>query len=308
MSFTTLLIIFTAIVVGALISIILGIINWIQISQTSNSINELQTEIEKKGHEFDSIKNESSNASTVAQTQYADQQDYSENFETQIQPAIDQFMEKQPLAEQKSIPGLDIVRNIRSGFESDEKPHLKQETVTMKMPDHLMDANPESAQHTEKEEEAIPQLSKNHKHVTPEMITPVINPNTMEVSSIETGVVTRYDVLDVVEVQKTVSELMPEVKKQEKICIPLYSQTTKDADFNEFWELLTSVLENTNLLPIYIDFANILFLYDKEVEYLNQVYQSIDSQQRKLVFVNCSDELVNILAKMPALYNLIVKE
>ena len=114
------------------------------------------------------------------------------------------------------------------------------------------------------------------------------------------------DILDVVEEQQT--DAASEQMEQKSMTIPLYSQSGKDADFKALWRTLIQALEETEGLHANIDFKNIMFLYEKEIEYLRKIKQTVEMQNGTLSFINCSKELEPILNNDPALCTLIKRE
>ena len=243
MSFSTIMIIYIGVGSIGLLGIILSVINLVNLSSTSSAINQLQTEIDKKEKEFDTLKKEVVESNTTAspgpQEQYQGQED-------------DQQIE--------------VVRNIRSGYVSPgDQPHMEQETLDMgKKP----------------------------------------APYQAEVAPAYT--VNGGDVLDVVEEQQT--DAASEQMERKSMTIPLYSQSGKDADFKALWRTLITALEETVGLHANIDFKNIMFLYEKEIEYLRKIKQTVEMQNGTLLFVNCSKELEPILNNDPALCTLIKRE
>ncbi len=240
MSFSTIMIIYIGVGSIGLLGIILSIINLINLASTSSAINQLQTEIDKKEKEFDTLKKglAESNAriSPGPQGQYQTQENNQQ---------------------------IEVVRNIRSGYVSTgEQSHMEQETLDMgKGPPH-------------------------------------------EIATVFTG--NDGDVLDVVEEQQT--DAASEQMEQKSVTIPLYSQSGKDADFRALWRTIIKSLEETKGLHVNIDFKNIMFLYEKEIEYLRKINQTVEMQNGILSFVNCSKELEPVLNNDPALCTLIKRE
>jgi len=72
--------------------------------------------------------------------------------------------------------------------------------------------------------------------------------------------------------------------------------------------MLIQTLETSPNAHIQIDFKNILFLYDKEMEYLLKIYRTIELKKGKLSFIHCGPELILILNNEPQLKHLILKE
>jgi hypothetical protein len=106
------------------------------------------------------------------------------------------------------------------------------------------------------------------------------------------------DILDVVEERPG----YPYAPHQTVIRIPLYSNASKDTDFTTAWKKLSEQLAVRPIQPrVEIDFANVMFLYEKELTYLEKFEQIIGQAGGVLAFVNCDPELVAILGRRPRL-------
>lgn len=265
MSLTTLLSIYIIIGIIALITIFLGIINWINLASTSSAINELQMEVEKKNLEFDSLRKKSIKSSSYAPS-----------------PAPVAFQGTDGNLPQ---PQIEIVRNVRKGLAPGQS-HLKQETVPMGK-----DYSPDFA-------ETLQRNDTQHPMDIQAQVQQYENTDTGSIADIN-----KEDVLDVVEEQETNTAIQHTEDKS--ITIPLYSQSGKDADFNTLWKTLTEALNTINHLHVNIDFKDILFLYDKEIEYLHKIHQVVEMQQGTISFINCGSELTSVLYKDKTLSNLI---
>ena len=83
----------------------------------------------------------------------------------------------------------------------------------------------------------------------------------------------------------------------ENMTVVLYSDYTKDADFKNLWNEINNALVSTSIQTVNIDFKQILFLYDKEIEYLETISKTVHSQKKYLFFINCNPELRQIIQK-----------
>ena len=247
MSFSTILIIYIGMGSIGVLGIILSIINLVNLASTSSAINQVQTEIDKKEKEFDTLKK------TIA------------DFKTQPPPQDNQYSPQQYPGQEKEQQ-IEVVRNVRSEFVgSGEQQPLNRETFDMK------------------------QVSV---HQPPEA-----DPAT----AVDNG-----EVLDVVEENKAGATADQTQKKN--VTIPLYSQSGKDADFRTLWKTIIKAFEETDGLHIKIDFNNILFLYEKELEYLRKIHQTVEMHNSTISFINCQPELESILGNDPAICTLIKRE
>jgi hypothetical protein len=102
------------------------------------------------------------------------------------------------------------------------------------------------------------------------------------------------DILDVVEERPG----EPSGPGRTVIRIPLYSNASKDTDFTVAWKKLSEQLARRPAKPLVeIDFANVMFLYEKELTYLEKFEQIIGQAGGVLAFVNCDPELMAILRR-----------
>jgi len=109
------------------------------------------------------------------------------------------------------------------------------------------------------------------------------------------------------EVMATINE-QPEPESQLPfVSFQLYSESAKDADFNNLWKNIYSILQSNIQMEIGIDFTGINFLYDKELAYLSKIQKIIASAGSKVFFFNCDSELVSILSNFSDLSSHIKK-
>ncbi len=99
------------------------------------------------------------------------------------------------------------------------------------------------------------------------------------------------------EVMATISE-QPEPENQLPLAMfQLYSDSAKDADFNNLWKNISSLLQTNIQTEVGIDFTGINFLYDKELAYLFKIKKIITSAGSLVHFFNCDRELISIMSK-----------
>lgn len=103
----------------------------------------------------------------------------------------------------------------------------------------------------------------------------------------------------------TVAYEQPRETIQRKFTLPLYSDTTKDADFQTLWKNITLILQNNSGAHISIDFSHINFLYDKEMDYLEKMNYLISNQRSRLSLVHCEQELLALIDRKPHLRTII---
>jgi hypothetical protein len=102
------------------------------------------------------------------------------------------------------------------------------------------------------------------------------------------------DVLDIVD------ESAP-APRPDVITLSLFSNAKKDTDFAAAWKRLSEVLQNVPSPRIAIDFSNVMFLYDRELSYLEKFRDVVLQAGGTIFFVNCEPELSSALQKNPRL-------
>ncbi len=122
MSLTLLIIIFTVIGILAIVSITVGILNWINLASSSSAVTKLQGEIEKKFQETDSQKKNSGPSPGF------------QSPESKVITAEDfnEMQHQSQLSPQGGNNNIEIVRNVRGDFNSSNQGNLTQETIPMK--------------------------------------------------------------------------------------------------------------------------------------------------------------------------------
>jgi hypothetical protein len=78
--------------------------------------------------------------------------------------------------------------------------------------------------------------------------------------------------------------------------IMLFSATKKDTDFASAWKKLTSLLPSTPRPHVVINFKYVMFLYDKELHYLEKIQEVVLKQRGTITYMHCHDELRPIIA------------
>lgn len=319
------------------IATVLGIINWIMYSTTSSAITELNDELEKKGREFDTIKSEiSSNQHSQSES---DNLPYpQENIQPPINdtnlpvtddtiPEITAPSEAAQTAEES--PQIDIVRNVRGEYEHPTSGVMKRETVMMKIKNS--DNENEGTVETSLKDQIEPDTLKTaNESKPPDPETQSVNDNTEEISFSDDTIIDnpkndnlphlslgRNTVEDDIPAS-TPSEVLDIISEPEDpnkigndevhgITVPLFSKAQNDADFNSMWLEVQKIIDDAIIpVQINIDFTNIFFLYNEEMEYLRKVFKNVKLKNCTIGFINCSPELVKILWEDNDLGNLIL--
>ncbi|MBD3422108.1 MAG: hypothetical protein GF398_18500 [Chitinivibrionales bacterium] len=107
------------------------------------------------------------------------------------------------------------------------------------------------------------------------------------------------DVLDVVDDADNAARELP--SGPGTLEIQLFSDTKKDADFVGAWKILSEKLPGIESPVVRFDCSNILFLYPKEMQYLERILASVHSYHGSLELHHCQRELVSILNGNPQL-------
>lgn len=89
--------------------------------------------------------------------------------------------------------------------------------------------------------------------------------------------------------------------QSQNITLYLYSDVSKDADFNTLWNNLSGYLNSDSIVDVTIDFTGIGFLYENEIRYLNEIVKFVESKQGSMVFTNCSSDVTALMQSHPRL-------
>jgi len=87
----------------------------------------------------------------------------------------------------------------------------------------------------------------------------------------------------------------------QNITLYLYSDVSKDADFNTLWNTLSGYLNSNSFVDVTIDFTGIGFLYENEIRYLDEIVKLVESKQSSMVFTNCSNDVTALMQSHPRL-------
>lgn len=271
----TLELIFIVTISIMVLSVVLSIVDWIYLASLSTKTAFLERELEIRAQEFNSLKKEINN---------------NRGPHTGGASVIEQ-VPQQPLA--GSTPTLSvedtirIVRNVRGSFEQSESvtpppspspdapysgPGDSSETVTQEPPSPTPSLPAEPVPTIDERYTAKPtavspgdESAENHVHAPP---APVGD------GGIQSGT--------------------PAPPTPAAVVFRLYSDTSKDADFKLLQENISSFLKSGQRGEITIDFSNINFIYEKEMEYLEKMYYFIVNQGSTLSLINCDSELMAI--------------
>lgn len=234
-----------------LLSIIAAVVNWVYLGNIAARIAAVDDEIKRKSTEFDSLRRE------LAQAPRPDRRETEEEVDDSAFSGGDQNEES------FDHEGLEIVRNVRPGFEASETPVQQHDTGPAP------------------EFEAPPEPSVPEAPPAPCPAPPPPPP---------------------VSAQEPRADMTAQVSGTgHTILIPLFSKARKDADFLNAWRILAEKLPAISNPRVILDFSNVLFLYQKELEYLRRMKETVEHAGGSMSFANCQQELIYILQGIPSL-------
>jgi hypothetical protein len=242
------IIIISAIVFLAALSIILGIVNWIFLSSISSKIAALEEEIEKKAKEFDTLKKEKALQKTM--------------------PIAESPGTRGSFTEQEN-PAIEIVRNVRAQFRQEEIGPM----------DSVEPQETSQAPYT--------------GFVKQQAFSPAAQGPDRPLSNDRRGGPSA-DVLDVVD---DAPPSMPQTGfRENEIEISLFSPAKKDTDFAAAWKKLSERLPGSPSAHVKLNFNGVMFLYEKELLYLEKIREVVVNAQGSITFINCHPELRPVIA------------
>ncbi|MBN1577673.1 MAG: hypothetical protein JW913_14030 [Chitinispirillaceae bacterium] len=280
----TLDILFIIIISITAVSVFLSIIDWIYLASLASKTTILEREVEKKSLEFDALKKERYNA-----------QHSSEGSASVIEST-------EPIRGGTSPPivgsedTIQIVRNVRGNFEQTEQytdaRGYPQEQSAVSPPPPSNDAALGYAA------AAPPSMPASYEG----SMQPTEEPSTVQSPS-STDSVKHH-------LQSTgadgSSTETPAIKIQPDVCIlKLYSETTKDADFQTLWKKINGIFQTRQNPYILIDLAGINFMYDNEMDYLEKIKYLLTGRGGSFGFINCDRELLMLFDNRPQLHSIV---
>jgi hypothetical protein len=177
---------------------------------------------------------------------------------------------------------IEIVRNVRAEFQQAEGPLVNQETELRRQSSGFVKepAYPPPVAH----EPQAPRTDQRTAPATPKGLS--------------------GDVLDIVDDTPRASLRTP--VKTGEIEVDLFSQAKKDTDFQAAWKKITGHLPGAAAPHVVINFNNVMFLYEKELQYLEKIQDVVSRVQGKTTFINCHSELRPIISSRPSLAQCII--
>ncbi len=87
----------------------------------------------------------------------------------------------------------------------------------------------------------------------------------------------------------------------------LFSEIKHDTDFVSAWKKLSDHLSTSSMPHVVINFKNVMFLYEKELLYLEKIQDVVIRAHGTILFTNYHHELRSALSTRPSLAHLIAR-
>ncbi|MBN1307050.1 MAG: hypothetical protein JXA18_03975 [Chitinispirillaceae bacterium] len=276
----TLDILFIILVSIMAVSVFLSIIDWIYLASLTSKTTILEREIEKKSLEFDALKKER----------------YTTQHPSEVSASVIESTE--PLGGDVALPivggedTIQIVRNIRGNFERTE-----QSTHLQGSPREQSTISPPAASNNDIiEYAAAASFSAPEPYQGPTESTEA--PNTIRgPSSAGTGKYPIQSTNSGGSFTETPGTIIP----HDVYTLKLYSETTRDADFQTLWKKINGIFHTRQNPSILIDLSGINFMYDNEMDYLEKIKYLIIGRGGSFGFINCDRELLTLFNNRPEL-------
>jgi hypothetical protein len=264
---------FTAICVVLALSIIISIINVILQTRITSRIGLLEKELQEKTLAFDSLQKERAALNSQAKHE-TPAVDLSPHLEVPTEPQLVDDGE------------IRVMRNVRGTFAPVNDDRCAGLEAEMRIEStHVETAGTVPVQNTTPAAAALPEDFPDDTKRWNQGVTPGA-PRFPNPASRHTGP------------QAPAANNRP-------VVIALYSPASGSADFTILYNKLVATLKTHPNHTIAFDCGGIQYLSDLELEYLDKINQSLVSQNRYLLLVNCSNELGSLLQGRRELASLI---
>jgi hypothetical protein len=282
---------FIIIVSVMIVSLILAIIDWIYLGSLSSKSSIIEREVEKRSQEFDALKKDRS----------------AERSQVQGQATVIESNEplaNTPPSDDPREDTIQIVRNVRGNFESSgtytnssagesgETPHIAAPPDTSIGTLEYSTVTPYS--HNVYPDNSVP-VEQNYQQDSPRSTRQRMIPAGVNDGSSPPPRRSNAG-------RQTTGPAVPHNPPQR---LQLYSDATKDADFQLLWKNINDILQQQPDAPITVDLTGIHFMYGKEMEYLEKINYLLTSQGGTLSFINCDTELHEMINQRPQLRSLV---
>jgi hypothetical protein len=264
------LVLFTAILVVLVISIIFAIVNWIFQAKLSSRIAQVEEELEKKNLEFDAFKKERGSAMAVKASAPA----------VEMSPQLDMPISQQTVEE----GSIQIVRNVRGTFEAAPAGGTHETAAGYA---ERFDAG--AARAPAAPAKSWPTQEPGSVAEAQESDDTKRWANANQSKSPPAATAPRGAAPSAAAFQ----ERQPPTGAG--VVLPLFSAAAGRADFNLLYNTLMNTLKTRPDRTIAIDCSGVQTLGGQELDYLEKLHLSLKNQGRSLVFVHCAQNLAALL-------------
>lgn|GEM_PF-5791783 len=312
---TALIILLGALAVFACVSVILGIVNLLQLSSSASKISYIEAEIDKKTREFDAIKKE----------RMAEATERAQILENPSATGAEPMLEKHDDGSQ-----IEIVRSVRT--QDSAILSLSRDTIDHYTGMHAQDLPPSSQSPVPHEayqpfapaqpQAGYPSLGPSPFGTPPQPVIPSQSPpeqlsaanpygsqqsegdyaGTQFGDRIASGG-GQNDVLEVVNERGRLS-ISPE-QQYTSVLIPLYSQTSRDADYHTAWQIMSETVQRVPHPYFLIDFNGIIQITKRELGYLEHFAHTAAQYGGYMALVNCQPQVAAVIQANPTLAPLV---
>ncbi len=267
------------------VSVILSVVDWIYLASLASKTTFLEREVEKKSLEFDGLKKERYNA-----------QHPSMGSASVIEST-------EPLVNNASPPAItneetiQIVRNVRGNFERTE--HFTNNSHEYPQEQMAVDPLPPPPDTVHEYSQDV-LYSETTQH--PVLVKQSAGSEGIPLPSVTTS---ENHLPQTTAAAGGSTNLSTAHYPSDDIVLKLYSDSTRDADFQILWKTITDTFQTRQDPHIIIDMASINFMYDKEMDYLEKINYLLTGQGGLLTFINCDRELLTLFNNRPRLRSIV---
>ena len=273
---------FIIIIAVMAVSLVLSIADWIYLAVLSSKSSILEREVEKRSQEFDAFRKER----TTIQNDPATGASVIESNEPLV---------NNPAPEVSSEDTIQIVRSVRGNFQQ-STPFVPATEATEPPPRPA--PPPDTSVGTLDYSTVLPFRHDERPVSAPDEQAPELPPEPEETMLMGT-------VPDNREYASEQPDGSQQQSQPQTWLIQLYSDTTKDADFQLMWKHVTEIIQSRPNAQIAVDLSGINFMYDKEMDYLEKINYLLAGQGGALSLINCDAELLEIFSQRPLLRSMV---
>jgi len=266
------------------LSVVFTIIAWFILSSIGAKISILERETEKRSLEFDTLRKEyANNPHTSTAAAVIEETDTSTQLST-ISETVSAGLEDT----------IQIFRNVRSSYKEPENKNSAPQNENMATSEaEFQSINTVSVEQTSEHEDAtIEQASQSQSAIYQDNLSAIIPEE--PIPSVQT-----------ISAAPPSPPLPHPPAVQQEIIVRLYSEATKDADFQTLWKNISIILQQQPQSKISIDLSEINFLYEKEMDYLVKINYLITRQGGSLSLIHCEKDLTSLINRKEHLGSII---